>query len=65
MADLVTTEVLIGFVHVAYDNGDMLKGVIVAAPAGGNRPAFRSEILDQLDYLLAEPHAHDAHPYSE
>src|SRR6266850_2254579 len=65
MADFVSAQLLVGLVHVADDDGDVLKRKIVTAPIGGNGSALRSEILRQLDYLIAELHARDAHAQTE
>ncbi len=50
----VSAQSLIGFVHITHDNRDVLEGVIVAAPIGGNRSSLGRKILRQLDRLFSE-----------
>jgi hypothetical protein len=61
----VSAQLLVGLVHVADDDRDVLKRVIVTAPVRRDRPSFRREILDQLDRLIAELHARDTHTQAE
>src|SRR5574341_252323 len=58
-------QALISLVHVAYDNRNVLKPSVVAAHVHRNRPAFRSEIIHQLDKLLSKPQTRHANSQSE
>src|SRR5262249_48325893 len=53
---------LVRALHVAYDNGDVLKPAIIAARVGGNGAASRPCELHKLDVFIPEPHPH--HPYA-
>jgi len=59
--DLVLTEDRVGAVHVADNNGDVLKPKIIAARIHRNRPASRSEKLRQLNRLITEFHFNQSH----
>src|SRR5262249_3013140 len=48
--------------HVASDNGDVLKPAVIAARVGGNRAASRPWELHKVDVFTPEPHPH--HPYA-
>jgi hypothetical protein len=61
MANFMTAQVLVGFVHVADDDRDMLKPVIVVAPIDRDRPAFGREILREFNQFITKLHPHDAH----
>src|SRR5215469_12402614 len=59
--DSVLEQNLIGAVHIADNNGDVLKPEIIAARIRGNRPASRSEKLRQLNRLITEFHFNQSH----
>src|SRR4030095_6503625 len=65
VTDFGAAKLLICPIHVGYNDGYMLKAMIVAAPARRNRPSFRRQILCQLDYFFAELKAHHPHAQSE
>ena len=58
--DAIFTQHLIRPVHVADDDGDVLKPKIVAARIGRDRAAARSKKLNEFDRLIAQPHSDDA-----
>src|SRR6516162_1607004 len=55
----------IGAVHIADNNGDVLKPEIIAARIHRNRPASRSEKLRQLNRLITEFHFNQSHSRSK
>src|SRR5271167_4164465 len=65
--DLVLPKDLIGAIHVAYDDGDMLEPKIVTSGINRNRTSTRREKLDKLDRFITKlhpdhPHARPKHP---
>src|SRR5689334_17748121 len=52
MFDFVLAQQSVSFVHVAGDDGDVLKPMIVAARIDRNRAAFWCQVLGQLDELV-------------
>src|SRR5439155_22151971 len=65
MFDLVLPQNGVSAVHVADDDGDVLKPDVVAARVDRNRAPAGSEKLDEFDGFVAEFHAHEAHTRSE
>src|SRR5688572_13863826 len=61
MFDFVFTQQRVSFVHVAGDDGNMLKPTIIAARINRNRTTSRSEVLSQFNKLFAQLHSHHAH----
>src|SRR5690349_17327273 len=57
MLHLVFAEPLVSAVHIADDDGNVLKPSIVAARIGGRGPSSRGQELRQLDVLLTEAHS--------
>src|SRR4029434_570522 len=58
-------QLLVGLVHVADDNGDVLEPLIVAARVRGDWSASGHKISGEFDELIAQTHAHDSHPLPE
>src|SRR5215471_5356171 len=54
--DLVLTENCIGEIHVADDDGDVLKPEVVALRIHGNRASAGSDKLNELDRFVAKFH---------
>src|SRR5262249_4117142 len=52
-------------VHIAYDDGDMLKPKIIAARILRNGSARRGQILGQIEIFIPELHPYDPHPRTE
>src|SRR5215475_2033113 len=52
----VGAQLLVGLVHIAHDDSDMLEPLIVAARVRGDRSASRREIFAELDQLIAQSH---------
>src|SRR6266550_5615963 len=52
----VLTQPSICLIHVVDDDGYVLEGTIVAVGVHGDRPAFRGEILGQLNIFVPEAH---------
>src|SRR5262245_31234935 len=65
MLDLVLAQPLVGTIHVADDERDVLKPAIVTTRIHRDRPAPRGEEFGQLDEFLAEPHPYHPHPQAE
>jgi hypothetical protein len=63
--DLVLTETLVGPVHVANDNGDVLEPAVMTPRVHRYRSSLGSEIFRELDRLFSQPHTHDTHAQSE
>src|SRR5205085_10524852 len=65
MLHLVFPEPLVCLIHVADDNGDVLKPAVIAARIDRGGTSFRGQILGQLDEFVAELQARAAEPQSE
>ena len=65
MLDAVLTKPSVGPVHVAHDDGHVLEPPVIAARAERHGPPLGGEVFDQLDRLVAEPHADRAHAEPE
>ncbi len=52
-------------IHVAHDDRNVLEPPIIAAGINRDRPALWRQVVGQLDELVAQPHADDAHPQAE
>src|SRR6266478_7049991 len=52
-------------VHIADNDGDVLKPAIVAARIDGDWSTFRRQVFCELDELVAEPHSYYAHSQPE
>jgi hypothetical protein len=63
--DLLYAEVLIRLVHVAHDDGDVLKPAVVAARVERDWPTARRQELSQVKELRAQLHPDDSHPQAE
>ena len=55
----------VGARHVAHDDRDVLEGAVVAARVDRDRAAARRQVLGELERLVAEPQARDAHAQPE
>src|ERR671924_1133131 len=53
MLYFMSAQLLVGLIHVAHDDSDVLEPLIVAARVHGNRPAFGREIFGQFDDFIA------------
>src|SRR5215813_14876156 len=64
MLHAVLTQPGIGRIHIARNDGDVLKPAIVAARIGGHRSAFRRQKFGEFDLFLAQakPGHADAQP---
>src|SRR5215510_6039342 len=62
---VVRAELLVGLIHVAHDNRNVLEPLIVAARVSGYRSAFGRKVFGEFDGFVAQPHAHDSHSHSE
>src|SRR5215472_662883 len=58
---LVLSQPSVSFVHVACNDGDMLKPAVVAAGVWRHRPSFRRQIFSELDELGSQSHADNTH----
>ena len=65
MSHLMAAQLSICLVHVAHDDGDMLEPEVVAARVYGHGPPLWREVFRQVNKLIAQLHAHDAHPRAE
>src|SRR5690242_326183 len=58
--DIVLSQNRVRSIHVADNDGEVLKPKVVAARIDGNGAATRSKKLHELDRFVAEAHSHDA-----
>jgi hypothetical protein len=63
--DGVLAQPLVGAIHVAHDDRNVLEPVVLTARVRRCRPSSRRQVLRQLDRLIPEPHAHDTRAESE
>jgi hypothetical protein len=63
--NFVSAQLLIGFVHIADYDGDVLEPAVVGARVDGNRPALGGEIFGQFYDFAAELQARHAHAGAE
>src|SRR6266852_1409372 len=61
----VLAESLIGLIHIARDDSNMLEPSVIATRIGGDRPARWRQELGQLEDLTAQSHSHDANADTE
>jgi len=59
---LVLAKPLVGAIHVAHDDGDVLEVPVVAAGVDGRRAPPRRHEFRELDVLFAEAHSRGPHP---
>src|SRR5216683_3412973 len=63
--DFILSQNRVGAVHVAYDDGDVLKPHIVASGIDGNGAALGGQKLQQLDGFASELHGDNSHARPE
>src|SRR4051812_16495142 len=65
MHDHMFSELCIGFIHIANDDGYMLKNEIVTHRIFGNTSSSTGDIISQFDLLVAKLHSHNPHTQAE
>ena len=65
MLDTVFSQNLIGLIHVAHDDGDVLEPAVVAARIDRYGATLGREVLGQLDLLVTQAQSSHSHPESE
>ena len=66
--DFILPQPLVGLIHIADDDGDVLEPEVVAAGINRHGAALGSKVLDQLDALVSQfqpyhPHAQTKHTF--
>jgi hypothetical protein len=56
MLHFVVTQPLVGAIHIANDDGNVLEPSVIAASIDRRGPTSWREELGQFDVLFAEPH---------
>src|ERR1044071_1257986 len=64
MPDFVSEQLRVGFFHIAYYNGDVLKPMIEAAGIGRNGASLLAEVFGQRDAFIPKFKRCDSHPDS-
>src|SRR5215813_2601685 len=65
MLHFVFAQPLVGAIHIADDDGNVLEPSVIATGIGRRRSASWCEELGQLDVLFAESHPRNPHPQTK